>query len=268
MTTTRTPDFESPPVIETVLGLEFEPLPELEPFLFGLFWDSIRDDYPRWELQPPLLSQVEQFGEHAVPRASITFGDEKQRWWFIGANNRDLLQIQNNRFIWNWRKMDSGVNYPRYETTKPRFVSEWQRFLRFLDDQKIKQPIVLQSEVTYVNHLERGDCWETMEDLEKIFTIFGETRSRKFLPPAESFQSKISYVIPADRGRLHVEIKPVVRLSDQKQLIVFSLTARGKPNTSDINGIVEWFDLGREWIVQGFADLTSDAIHKHWGRKS
>jgi hypothetical protein len=53
--------------------------------------------------------------------------------------------------------------------------------------------------------------------------------------------------------------------------MIMTLTARGFPirvaETSDIEAAFAFFDLGREWIVKGFKDLTTPAMHKVWGIK-
>jgi hypothetical protein len=45
-------------------------------------------------------------------------------------------------------------------------------------------------------------------------------------------------------------------------MFVMELTARGQVGTG-----TEFFDLGRKWIVKSFAELTTPAMHKIWGRK-
>jgi hypothetical protein len=72
--------------------------------------------------------------------------------------------------------------------------------------------------------------------------------------------------MPNNLGRLYIEFKPAVRHDDGKRVIVLTLTARGAPASPKIVGVLDWFDLGREWIVRGFTDFTADAMHKQWGR--
>lgn len=67
-------------------------------------------------------------------------------------------------------------------------------------------------------------------------------------------------------GRLTVSAQPAVRRSDKKPLIALTLTSRGRPIGAGISGVLTFFDLGREWIVRGFTDLTADEMHRMWGR--
>ncbi len=53
------PDFESPPVVETGLSVQFQQLRQLRVTHFGLFWHEIKNRYPRTEEHPALEAVVE-----------------------------------------------------------------------------------------------------------------------------------------------------------------------------------------------------------------
>src|SRR5208283_4765348 len=102
------PDFGNPPVVETVLGVEFAPLSKWGIPHFGLFWNGIRDEYPRFEVQPPLESAPEKFTKQDKLLPQISFqlvSHIPVRCWFVHQSDARLLQVQNNRFIHNWRKV-------------------------------------------------------------------------------------------------------------------------------------------------------------------
>lgn len=54
------PDFDNPPVVETVLSVQFERLPAMRSVHFWLFWQRVRDQFPNTEERPTLASIVEQ----------------------------------------------------------------------------------------------------------------------------------------------------------------------------------------------------------------
>ena len=92
-----------------------------------------------------------------------------------------------------------------------------------------------------------------------------------FLPQAEDVALRFRYVIPDDSGRpigrLHVVFQPAWRTADNLPIFTMNLTARGKPLRGGVEGAFAFFDLGRRWIVKGFADLTTQAMQdKIWGR--
>src|SRR5262245_12988574 len=110
------PEFERPPVIETSIGVEFSPLDAWQVPHFGLYWAEIRNRFPKFDVQPPTTSQLEdpdnvftRKGISVVPMTKL-----EARCWFIDAADSMLVQVQNNKFFLNWRKRTEP--YPRYET--------------------------------------------------------------------------------------------------------------------------------------------------------
>ena len=104
-------------------------------------------------------------------------------------------------------------------------------------------------------------------EVNKAISYWSGTSSGNFLPETEKVSFKTSFVIPDKKGRLHVTLEPAIRRRDAQEVLQLSLTARGKPLSSGLKGILEWFDLGHEWIVWGFTDFTTKDMHKFWGRK-
>src|SRR5437879_6133366 len=55
--------FASPPVVETVLGVQFNALPKLTSAHLGDFWMTLGADWPDVTDAPPLPEEFERFGE-------------------------------------------------------------------------------------------------------------------------------------------------------------------------------------------------------------
>jgi uncharacterized protein (TIGR04255 family) len=265
------PEFDSPPVIETVLGIEFAPLVNWGIPHFGEFWHEIKNDYPKFQVQPPLPSQIETFGKTEKIRPMISFQLVQQpsaRCWFIHKSETRLLQVQNDRFLHNWRKLESAKEYPHYSTIRPIFEQEWKRFCDYLEAEEIGSPEVRQCEVTYINHIDRDAGWETVADLVTVIGSRIGAGSDEFLPVPETIGMMTSYAMPHEQGRLHIDLQKAVRHSDAAETMQLALTARGKPESSKVEDLRSWFDLGHEWIVRGFADFTTPAMHKLWRRRN
>jgi hypothetical protein len=47
---------------------------------------------------------------------------------------------------------------------------------------------------------------------------------------------------------------------DGKDFLQLSITAIGQPASNSTEAILEWLDLGRHAVVQGFSDFTSTEI--------
>jgi len=107
-----------------------------------------------------------------------------------------------------------------------------------------------------------------MSDVAEILAPWSGEFSGDFLPKPEAVQIAASFLMPDDRGRLRVSLQPVMRTADRKEIMQLNLIARGAPASNDLGAILEWFDLGHEWIVRGFTDLTSPKMHGIWQRRS
>lgn len=262
------PNFKRPPVTETVLGLEFTPIEEWSIADFGLFLAKHRDEFARFESKAELTPSIESFTEQILktePRLELIDAPEIRGWYFSN-DDKEVVQIQKDRFIFNWRKAGTDDPYPRYEQRlRPRFEHLFDLFIGFLYERKLAVPNVQQCEVSYVNHIPRGASWQTPEDWRRVFTVFGTTSDRKFLPKAEGGTFGLSYLMPDNRGRLRVSVSPAVKRGDSALVLQFNLTARIKPTGQSRDALLEALDLGREWVVRGFKDLTTFQMHQEWG---
>ncbi len=262
------PEYASPPVIETYLSVQFLLVKKITTRHFGRYFEYVKEHYPQLEIQHPIGQTVEEFGSGVgrVPRVEI-LTEPDFRCWFIDNSETRLIQVQRDRFILNWRKVKDDDVYPRYDKIKPEFQQEWQRFCQFLDRQELGNPEVNQCEITYINHIEVGDGWKSYGELNKIIACWRGTYSGDFLREPESVGLNAHYVLPENKGRLHITMEPAVRKKDAKEILQLTLTARGQPGSSRLEDILLWFDLGHEWIVRGFTDYTTEKMHKHWGRE-
>lgn len=264
------PKFTAPPVIETVVGVEFHRLDNWGVPFFGLFWNHIRERFPKFAVKPPLDSQIEVFEKPKPPSAPRVqlLTEPEVRCWFIDGDERALIQLQSNRFTYNWRKAEEADSYPHYDASiRPAFDDAWRQFLAFASEQQLGEVRVVQCEVSYINHIEVGKGWHTAEDLDKVFPCWSGKSTGDFLPTPETVSFDVSYRLPDERGRLRMSVKPAIRNKDGVEVLQLTVTARGKPTDSTATAVLEWIDLGRDWVVRGFADFTSSTMHSLWKRK-
>ena len=267
-TITATPKFKHPPVTETLLGVQFAPLRSFSLPHFGLYWGQIRSEYPVQDTKPPLGPQLEEFGPALPPQVVklMLSAAIEARCWFIDSSGSQLIQVQRDRFIRNWRKATAQERYPEYEYLRPRFEKDWGRFCSFLADAGIERPEVNQCEVTYINHIPLGEGFSSFGEIHRVVTLVAPPPAG-FLPSEpEVVVLNNSYLMPDKKGRLHVTLQPAVRKDDNRVVLQLTLTARGRPEPGT-EGILRWFDIGHEWITRGFADLTTAEMHRLWGRE-
>ena len=159
--------------------------------------------------------------------------------------------------------------YPRFPDVFGKFWSAWENFLSFCHDEKLANPSVNQLEVTYINHIAQDEGWSGLGATGQVFPDLSWREERSFLDIPESIAWKASFAMPDESGRLHVSLRHGLRREDRRPVLLCELTARGMSRTTGSDAIREWFQLGREWIVRGFADLTSERVQEEiWGRKS
>ena len=265
------PDFGKPPLAEVVLSLQFESLPGLTTAHVGLLWGRYRDRLAQIEERPPLPPASESFDPPSPPRVEVAFEDKPPapRVWFVNEEKTELLQVQQDRFIHNWRKVGQGDAYPRYERIRDRFREEVSAFEKFLKEERLGELAVNQCEVTYVNHIERAGEWEHHGEIEKLLKNWAPLPTAAFLPVPEDAALRWRYRITSVNGpvgRLHVGVQPSWSVADGRPVWVMNLMARGIPIGAGIEGAFKFFNLGREWVVRGFADLTSDSMQRRWER--
>jgi len=256
------PDYDNPPAQETWMAFRFSSLDWRIPH-FGAFWNEVKDDYPDFEVHPPLGDFALQLTNKDLD-ATISL---PIRCWFINNEQNRLLQVQHNRFFQNWRRPNPAAPYLHYEKLRPSFEYEWSRFCDFARRHRIGTPAVLLCEVCYINHLERGIGWKDYADLAVIFPSIGTLHGRQFLKLPETTAVSASFVIPPNEGRLQVAIHPAVRQSDGKEVIQLTITAGCRPASNDMPELLRCLDDCRYWVVTGFDDLTSDDMHRIWRKK-
>lgn len=256
------PDYEHPPAVETALGVRFSPVPGWNVFHYGLLLEDFRENYPKHELRPPIGEIQWQFPPEG------NFADVPVRCWFINNDDTQLVQIQNNCFIRNWRKTDKTPDYLHYDVIRPLFERDWDLFTTFLSGQGLPQPSVWQCEVSYINHLVRGRDWEDFRDIGDLLPAWRGLPAEGLFARPEMVSFTASYAHPDIGGNLQFVAQPGIRQSDGTEIIQLTITAIAKPSGFSKEDILSRLDLGRSAVVNGFAGFTSEnAQRQMWKRR-
>lgn len=270
-----TPDFGRPPVSEVVLSVQFEPIENMRGPQVGLLWAKFRHQFPRVEEHEPLAPVFEKFGsqEPAQFNVRLEFSNAlpARRAWLLNERGDQLLQIQPDRLIHNWRKLNDEDTYPSFRHLFHSFALELREFQEFVSQEKLGELFFNQCEVTYVNHIVAGAGWETHAELDKVFTFWSGRHSDSFLPAPEDVRYVVRYIIPGTKnepiGRLHVMASPIFQAADKKAAIMLNLTARCRPEDGSIEGAYNSLETGHQWVTRGFVSITTEAMHRLWERK-
>lgn len=270
------PSFASPPVTEVVIASRFQPVDASSLLTTAdLARSAASTGHDVIEERPGYDAPAERFGP-ASPGTQLSLevlaGPPPTRYWFRNDVGDELLQLQPNWLAANWRKVAPTAEYGRWD-------SRWSAFARWAEavESTLRgdvQPLVHdQVEVTYVNHIETRGVWSTHADASDVFSFLADAdrRGYEFLGDPEQSTSDMQFLIPHPAegrpiGRLHVSVRPVFKRPTHERVFLMNLTARGAPLAPDLQGVKGFADLGHEWIVRAFADLTTQAMHTAWGR--
>jgi uncharacterized protein (TIGR04255 family) len=268
------PEFRHPPVAEVALGVYFDALPAMRAAHLGLIWDAVRDLFPKLEEHAPIDVKIEQFG----PRKRQTFelqlldAPPVPRAWMLSDDGQALLQVQQDAFVHNWRRVDPvdpEKQYPRYERLRDSFAENFPRFVEVVDQYDLGTISPVQAEVTYVNRVRIEDPIQGISDLGHLLRGWGDPGLSYPTAEIEDCRMAQQYVIHGNDGpvaRLYVTVEPTLDEKSEVEELLMRLVVRGQPKGQTLDNILDFFDFGRTVVVQSFADLTTDAMHLAWER--
>ncbi len=266
------PAFDAPPLVEVSISVQFAEIERLTTAHLGLVWQKFRNEFPRVETQPPLPRILEP--DRFEPPGSVTV-ELKQtpslpRLWFLSGNGTRLVQIQHDRFAFNWRKTDADEKYPRYNHVRSDFSRNLHVFTQVLEEEGLEGLQPNQVELTYVNHIPGGDNQGGHPPLENHLHLWAGVPLGVDLPKPESASLKTQFAFrDGDEflGRLHVHLEPRFLTIDGSPLYQLQLTARGAPAGPGMQGVQAFLDRAHVWIVQTFTSLTTKEMHREWKRR-
>ena len=257
------PKFERPPVVETVVGAQFARLPAFTAAHAGWFWKTrLPENWGTVEEAPRLDDQFERFGEGegwVMPALKLS-PLEVARTQIVRDDDERMIQIQDSRLILNWRKRSGG--YPTYEVLIEEFKKLLGDFERFAMDAGVGKIEYNQWEVTYINHVPRGEFWQSPADWVNLLpqiqipAMADEVRG-------ETISASWRCLIGDQQGRLYTTVRH--GKVETGEVLSIDLTARGPADNRD--GLLRGLDIGHDAIVWSFVAFTDeDAQRKFWKR--
>ena len=241
-------DFDRPPIDEVVCGVSFHRIEGFSTVHFGVLWTLFAEEFPGVEDQRPLIKPGP--GPHEL-------FPQDRRVWFVSADERYLVQVQRDRFLFNWRRLDKEDVYPRFEAVFTAFARHLGAFKEFVGELETEQ-----FELTYINVIPMRSA--SYSDVGSILRDL-PWRADSILHAPEGFQWVVEGLAPfGGDSRLTVVAQGARRKEDDAPVIRLELTVRG-PATVDL---ATWFESAHDSIVQSFVDLTTDDAHSTWGRRT
>lgn len=260
--------FKTPPVVEVVCGVSFSLAKPLKTAHIGSFWADVRNEFPNIDDAAPLPLIVEGLNQ---PPASANFQffsvPPLRRAWMMATDGKHLIQLQDDRFVFNWKRVSDEDAYPSYQKVIAGFNRQLEKFIGFVKSAGLGDLLFTQLELAYINQVGPKNGMNEQEPWSFLADHMKDQSANRFLPAPEGFNWNTTYRLPDLAGRLHVVALNARNNATGQQIVRLDITARGLPKDTSTQGRQAWFDLAHEWITHGFADVTSPEIQKQaWGR--
>lgn len=241
--------FRKAPIVELVLGIQFDS-PVIDSEVTYDFYNDVKKQFPLIQEQPILQSIIET--PYNPSETSILSGFQSRKW-FLNVDNNKLIQIQSDRFLFNWRKTNDNTNYPHYQKVLSEFLDNFEIIKNRINVNKH----INQLELTYVDHIILDDFGLSIYDLSKIFNFWS------FPIPLKSINNNLLFPKEDINGVLQLKLQSAIRNADHKKLITCETTCRGMKKNEE--NIVDWFNRSHEIILHFFELMISENAKEKWG---
>lgn len=256
------PDYDRPPVIEVVIGLEFVPLPKLGAVALVGLRDRWREHFPKVQEHGPLISGTQpgiviqgvglEIGQGALPL----------RLWMISEDESRLIQVQNDRLVLNWRHVEGAQDagpYPRFKILRPLFQERLADFSTYVGEAGTGEIQPTIAEVSFINTI------EVPSDDPHLASVL--TTARRADLPGQLVQSRIQLILDVSEEvdmQGHTVISAEHRAGNLLTLTVATRLALGHDDADE--KILAALDKAHNVGVNGFTAVTDPSMHEKWGR--
>lgn len=153
--------------------------------MIGRFWSGVSEEFPGRELRPAVQA--------VASGSEVTLSLLPQlRALLLAPDGATLLQLQQDRFYYNWRRSDFESQYPRFSDHDGRegvgslAIQQFGRFAEFCKVALSRQPAIESVELAKVDLLVEGKHWSDFGDLACVlpwlrnFSSFSNTGEPTF----------------------------------------------------------------------------------------
>lgn len=262
--------FENPPVAEVAMGLLFPPLQKLTGPHLGVLWDRWKSDFTQFGEAPPLSPTIELKQGSASPSIQLSISNlpPLPRTWYLSKDGQKLIQVQRDRYVYNWRKADAQTVYPQYHATFVQFMQRLVEFRGFLAEYELGSAEAIQYELIYVDHIAADASEAAVSPTQLARRVFPDVAFRapgrgRMVDP-EGFEHRLIFGLPEELGRAHIRIQSAIRAESGQPLIIMESVARGFGKAAGDEAMKEWFAMAHESLISVFLGLTSHEVQKQW----
>ena len=217
---------------------------------------------------PRVEDQFERFGAEDIwgPPLAVRMlqSAPSQRIQFIRSDGDRMIQIQDSRFILNWRKKSSP--YPNYDALLLEFRTMFHAFESFASEAGFGALKLNQWEIIYIDQIKKGEMWSSVRDWTKIFP--GLSMPSVPIKPAndETMSADWRFSLEDQQGRLYISLRQIRLQPSNEEVLNVTFLARGP-----IDGSRPWergFEKGHEVVSNAFFAITSPEAQEQWRKKA
>jgi uncharacterized protein (TIGR04255 family) len=271
------PQWENPPLDEVAISVQFNDIPGFKAVHYGLLAERFRIfGLTQYEDKAPINPSFEVFGKRVAPvQFQLQAVDALlPRVWYMSEDKHRLVQVQPDKFVYNWRKVEGAGDYPRFDkVVLPEFLERCQAFEVFVAEQRLPALALSQCELSYFNIIEVEEGETYHDAFTRIFRFWAYQNNPDALNDGASIEKDsvnltLSHVLKAADGsplaRIHTNVAAAERRN--QRVIRFALIFRA-PWTNAVNmPLMQFFAEGREAIARLFDAMITDQMHTAWGR--
>jgi hypothetical protein len=261
----------SPPIVELAIAIQIAP--QLPTPALGGVWKELRGELPRLEEQhplPPIDSLIARQAPQSIALEVVT-SPSAPRLWLMDKPGAHLFQVQSDRLARNWRRLEGGSDYPRFETIRDTFKEEVERVLRVLSKDFNLQPVPTHAELHYVDHVlpSLDGVFRSMADVGAVLRPIeaGWFGSAKLQPEAMGcfLRYPLGLAGPGT-GSLTFEAIPARRGADGLAVLQLQNIARTRLPDHTWSSCWESIESMHDSIRALFFELTTPAVQAEWGK--
>src|SRR5258707_6705163 len=139
------------------------------------------------------------------------------RAFFVDTSKTQLVQIQNGCFLRNWRKTPETPKYQDHDEVLPIFREDWLSFVAAMREISSGDLEVKRCEMTYFNHLVRGEDWTDFSDFEAYYSMWRGTSGLDTFSKLKMIAISTNYKI--SNGKIQIKFPPGVDQNDGEEAV-------------------------------------------------
>ena len=258
--------FKNPPLVEVAASVQFEHPLGINTLDMANIWSSFdRKRFSRYREMPPLDPLLPQ-NTHLIEMSPLP---PMRRYWFETEQQDALIQLQQDRLIYNWKRPPSNFNdqncYPRYEKVIAAFFEYYGKLIKFLEDRQLQSSNPSYLGLTYINLIEIPE--NGLGVIGKVFKDINLMGKERLLPAPQNIHHTWFFQVPDLPISLKTDLSTRQRVHDGSKTLQYELSVTGPISDFSYAGMQDWFKNAHLWITHGFVDATSNEMHKEWEKQ-